>query len=94
MPTRRQRGYMLEVPILLTVLVLGAAFLLPVLPPFWRKVFIATAAVPVLFCLYYMIVIPGWSPYRNNRLPVVLRWVCFGAVAMAVVAGVVAVVAS
>jgi hypothetical protein len=59
---RSEDGYLLEVPILLFVVLLTVAILIPHLSPLGRKVVLTIAAVPVLFALYYMIVIPGWRP--------------------------------
>lgn len=44
------------------------ATLLPILPPLGQKILMSIAAVLILFCLFYMIVIPGWMPSDNNRL--------------------------
>ena len=91
MMTQRRGGYLLEIPILFVVVLATVVLLLPVLPPFWRKVLVVVAAAPVLYCLHYMIVAPGWSPHRDNRLPEVMRWLGF-AIAVAVVVAAVATV--
>ena len=85
---RRQLGYLMEIPILLAVVELGVFFLLPMLPPVGRKVLMAVAAFPVLFCVYYMIVIPGWQPHPS-RLSQSTRMVLFIGAAIAILAGVV-----
>lgn len=86
---RAQRGYLLEIPILLFVIVIVASVVLPNLPPIGRKIFLGIAAVPVLFGLYYMIVIPGWTPNAGKRLPPVLRLIAFILVAGLLLAGLV-----
>lgn len=69
LPSRlRQRGYLLEVPILIMVVFLVLAVLIPNLSPIGRKIALALAAIPILFGLYYMIVIPGWMPGDKSRL--------------------------
>lgn len=65
---RNQRGYLLEIPILLVLVFLGLSFLLPHLGPVGRKVLVSVAVFPILFCLYYMIVMPGWQPDTRGRL--------------------------
>lgn len=87
----RQLGYLMEIPILLAVVVLGVVFLLPMLPPVGRKVLMVVAAFPVLLCLYYMIVIPGWRP-NPSRLSQTTRMVLFIGAAIAIVASVVMIV--
>ena len=85
---QRQQGYLMEIPILLAAVALGVALLFPALSPIGRKVLMAVAAFPVLFCLYYMIVIPGWQPHPS-RLSQTTRMVLFIGAAIAIVAGVV-----
>lgn len=63
-----QRGYLLEIPILLVMVIVVASIILPKLPPLGQKILIALAAIPILFFLYYMIVIPGWMPTDTTRL--------------------------
>jgi hypothetical protein len=48
------------------------------------------AAVPILFALFYMIVIPGWTPGYEGRLKWPWNWVVFILVAIPVVVVVVA----
>ncbi len=85
-----QRGYLMEVPILLAVVGIVVAVVLPHLPRFGQKIFLGAAAIPVLFCLYYMIVIPGWSPNSSGHLRPPWSWMVFGLVAAAIIAVVVA----
>lgn len=73
----RQNGYMLEIPLLLVVVMLVMAFLLPSLSPLGRKIAIVTAAAPILFCLYYMIITPGWQPNKSGRLKPPWNWLVF-----------------
>lgn len=85
-PRRAQRGYLLEVPIILFVLVLVTVVVLPNLPPIGQKIFLVVAAVPVLFGLYYMIVIPGWTPDNKGRLPPPWNLIVFAIVAALIIA--------
>ncbi len=86
----RQRGYLLEIPILLVVSVVILSVILPNLPPLGQKILIGIVAVPVLFFLYYMIVVPGWMPGDKARLRPPWNMVLFLIVAAAVVGVVVA----
>ncbi|MFY9314102.1 MAG: hypothetical protein WAO95_00925 [Burkholderiales bacterium] len=86
---RLQRGYLLEIPILLVVVAMGTSFLFPHLSPVGRKILIAIAAFPVLFCLYYMIVIPGWQPSSRGRLKPPWSMLAFLLLAAMIVVGVV-----
>jgi peptidoglycan/LPS O-acetylase OafA/YrhL len=65
---QRQRGYLLEIPILFFILLVILAIILPHLRPLGQKILICIATVPILFMLYYMIVIPGWMPSDTARL--------------------------
>ena len=85
---RRQRGYLMEIPILLAAVALGVALLFPALSPIGRKILLVAAVFPVLFCLYYMIVIPGWRPHPS-RITQKARLAIFVCVAMGVAAGVI-----
>jgi hypothetical protein len=87
-PSRRvQRGYLLEVPIILVVLAIVVSTVLPHLSPTGQKIFLGIAAVPVLFGLYYMIVIPGWMPGDSGRLAPPWNWITFAMAAGSVIAG-------
>lgn len=86
---RHQVGYLLEIPILLVVVALGMSFLLPHLSPVVRKIAISIAALPVLFCLFYMIVTPGWQPDTRGRLKPPWNLLVFLLVAAMIVAFVV-----
>ena len=87
LPSRRaQRGYLLEVPIILIALVVVASIVLPNLPPIGQKIFLVILAVPVLFGLFYMIVIPGLTPDNRGRLRPPWNLIVFGIVAALIVA--------
>ena len=86
---RRQYGYLFEIPLLLLVAVLGVSFLFPHLSPVGRKNLIGIAALPILFCLYYMIVIPGWTPNHSGRLKPPWNLLAFLLLAAMIVTGVV-----
>lgn len=84
-----QRGYLLEIPILLVVVVVVLSTLLPNLPPWGQKILIGIAAVPILFALFYMIVIPGWTPGYGGRLKWPWNWLVFLLLAVPIAAVVV-----
>jgi hypothetical protein len=87
-PRQSQRGYLLEIPIILFVLLIGLSLLMPRLSLIGQKIAIATAAIPIVFCLFYMIVAPGWVPGTHRRAPRVLRVTLFLGCAAAIVTGV------
>ncbi len=90
-PLRRaQLGYLLEIPLLFVAIVVVLSIVLPMLPPLGQKILIALAAVPILFALFYMIVIPGGTPDASGRLKWPWNWVVFLAVAIPIVVIVVA----
>jgi peptidoglycan/LPS O-acetylase OafA/YrhL len=83
---RRQRGYLMEVPLLLMVVGVVAAILVPNLEPVGQKIVVGLAAVAALFGLYYMIVVPGWTPGGGGlRRP--WNWLAFALAALAIGAG-------
>lgn len=86
---RSQNGYLIEIPILLVLVVIVSSILMPNLPPLGQQVLLGIAALPVLFGLYYMIVIPGWTPDRSRGLKPPWSVFVFLLVALPVVAGVV-----
>ena len=85
---RFQRGYLLEIPILLFILVLVLSILIPRLSFNGQKVLLGLAAVPILFCLFYIIVAPGWVPQTSGRVGRGFRVALFLGCAAAIVAGV------
>lgn len=85
---RLQHGYLLEVPIILLLVGIVVAVLFPGLEPMAQKILLGIAVVPVLFCLYYMIVIPGWMPGDNRRLRPPWNFVAFVIMAAAIIGGV------
>lgn len=90
-PSRQcQRGYLLEIPILFVLAVLILSVALPNLPPLGQKILIALFAIPILFFLYYMIVVPGWMPGDTGRLRPPWNMILFLIVAAAIVFVVVA----
>jgi len=65
---RRQQGYLFEIPLLLVVVGVVLAILLPNLSALGQRILSVIAVPIVLFCLYYMIVVPGWTPDDTGRL--------------------------
>ncbi len=87
-PSRRsQRGYLLEVPLLLAVVAIVLAIVLPTLPKEGAKVALCIAAVPVLLGLRYMILTPGWTPGNRASIGPILRWALFLPLAGAIITG-------
>jgi hypothetical protein len=89
-PLRIQRGYLLEIPIILFILVIALSLLMPRLSLIGQKIAIGIAAIPIVFCLFYMIVVPGWVPGTHRRGRPVWRLTLFLGCAAAIVTGVVA----
>jgi len=83
-----QRGYLLEIPIVLFILLIALAVLVPRLALTGQKITLALAAVPIVFCLFYMIVIPGWTPGTSGRIARIWRVSLFLGCAAVIVAGV------
>jgi hypothetical protein len=82
-----QRGYLLEIPLILFILLLALAILAPRLSPIGQKVTIGAAALPIVFCLFYIIVAPGWVPGSTGRACRDLRVALFVGLAAAILAG-------
>jgi hypothetical protein len=57
--SRFQRGYLYEIPLVLLALFLALALILPRLSVFGQKVLLGVTLVPILYCLFYLIVRPG-----------------------------------
>jgi hypothetical protein len=72
---------------MLFVLVIALAILAPRLPPIGQKVLIGVAVLPIVFCLFYMIVVPGWVPGKSGLLRRAWRMALFLGCASAIVAG-------
>jgi hypothetical protein len=89
-PRRFQRGYLLEIPIILFVLVIVLSLVIPRLPLIGQKIVIVISAIPIVFCLFYMIIAPGWVPGSHRGGLGVWRVALFLACAAAIVTGVVA----
>lgn len=81
---RLQRGYMIEIPLLVVAALIIFSILLPALPPLGQKVLVALVAAIVVFGLYYMIVVPGWMPGDKSRLRPPWNWLVFGVAAILV----------
>jgi hypothetical protein len=82
----------MEIPLLVIVAIVVVAILIPHLSSLGRKILISIAAVPILFALYYMIVIPGWMPGDKTRLRPPWNWLVFLLVAALIVVVVVMIV--
>ncbi len=84
-PRQSQRGYLLEIPILFVVVVVIMSVVIPKLPPLGQKIAFVIGALLILFFLFYMIVIPGWTPGYEGRLKWPWNWVVFLLVAIPIV---------
>jgi hypothetical protein len=88
-PSRRsQRGYLLEIPLILLALVLALVLIMPRLPVMGQKVLLGVGTVPTLMGLYYLIVLPGWTPGTVLRGRAAWRMALFLGCAAAIVAAV------
>ncbi|HYL89632.1 MAG TPA: hypothetical protein VEU32_12815 [Burkholderiales bacterium] len=76
-----QRGYMIEIPIIVVVILVIAMAVVPSLPPLAQKIVAALTALALIAGAYYMIVIPGWQP-GAKRLRWPWNWVAFIPVAL------------
>jgi hypothetical protein len=74
--------------LILFVLVIALSLVMPRLPILGQKIAIVIAAIPIVFCLFYMIVVPGWVPGTQRRAGLILRMTLFLGCAAAIVTGV------
>lgn len=72
---------------MLFILLLALAILAPRLPLIGQKILIGLVVVPILFCLFYMIVVPGWVPGSSGRTRLVWRAALFLGCAALIVTG-------
>lgn len=72
---------------MLFILLLALAILAPRLSLIGQKVMIGAAALPIAFCLFYMIVAPGWVPGSTGLAWRALRVALFVGLAAAILAG-------
>jgi hypothetical protein len=70
----------------LLALVLALALILPRLSVFGRKMLLGVAIVPIVYCLFYIIVRPGWTVARIQRSHPYGRWALFLACSMTAMA--------
>jgi len=88
LPRRFQLGYLLEIPIILFILVIVLSLVIPRLPPLGKRIVIVITAIPIMLCLFYMIIVPGWAPGSHRRGISAWRVALFLGCAAAVVTGV------
>lgn len=65
----RQRGFLLEVPLLMTVAAVVVALLFPRLSGWQANSVLVIAAGIWLAGLYYLLILPGWQPGQSHRFP-------------------------
>lgn len=63
----RQRGFLLEVPLILTVVAILLIIAVPQLPEPFGGMLAAVGAMVLIAGLYYLIVIPGWRPTAEQQ---------------------------
>lgn len=81
-----QRGYLLEVPLLMVAMGIAMALLWPVLPEWATKVMLGLAGLVWMGGLYYMWMIPGWQPGNiHSRRP--NRWRVLIGIALLILIG-------
>ncbi|MGO9374141.1 MAG: hypothetical protein ACLQBD_18890 [Syntrophobacteraceae bacterium] len=91
-PSSGEGGYLMEIPILLFMMILALTILIPHFSSLGRRILLGIAAVPILFALFYMIVIPGWMPSDKARLRPPWNWLVFLLVATPIVVAVLVIV--
>jgi hypothetical protein len=87
--SRYQRGYLYEVPVILLALILALALILPHLSVLGQKVLLGVATIPILCCLFYLIVRPGRTaaaPQRGHIYGRVILFLAFAVAASVIVA--------
>ena len=83
--SRFQRGYLYEIPVVLLALLLALTLILPRLSVFGRKIMLGVTIVPVLYCLFYIIVHPGRTAVRIQQGHAYGRLALFFTCAMAAI---------
>ncbi len=74
---KKQKGYLLEIPLILSLVIILLAALLPILPEIAAKLLAVIATPVIIGCLHYMIVTPGWQPGQRFLLGRRLRLLAF-----------------
>ena len=83
---RYQRGYLLEVPLLMMTVGIATASLWPVLPGWAAQVMLGFAGLVWMGGLYYMWWMPGWQPGNvQSRRP--NRWRMLIGIALLILIG-------
>lgn len=79
-----QRGYLLEIPLILIVTGILLAILIPILPKIATQILVVVGAIVFIGGFYYMIVIPGWQP-NASRLGLIGKLTIFAIVSLFIV---------
>lgn len=61
-----QRGYLLEIPLILIVTGILLAILIPILPKVATQLLVIIGTIIFISGFYYIIVIPGWQPSASQ----------------------------
>ncbi len=79
-----QRGYLLEIPLILIITGLLLSILIPILPPIATKILVTIGAIIFIGGFYYMIIIPGWQP-NSPRFGYWWKFVLFGFISVIII---------
>jgi hypothetical protein len=83
---RYQRGYLLEVPLLMSAAGIATALLWNVLPEWMAKTMLGFAILVWIGGLYSMLVMPGWQPGNtSSRVP--KSWIFLMGIVLLIVVG-------
>ena len=85
-----QRGYAMEVPLVMAVVGVAVAMVLPMLPDWLGKLVLVIGALVWLRGLHYMLLTPGWLPGATPGPGRIVRVAVFLVMAALICLGVVA----
>lgn len=78
---KRQRGYLLEIPLIVITMGILLAILIPILPKIASKILISIGMVILIGGFYYMLIIPGWQP-NAKPLKGIWKWSIFVSISL------------
>ncbi len=84
---KNQSGYMIEIPIIVTVVMIILIIVIPTLMkyPLLGKSIMVLGAIIISAGLYYIIVIPGWQPLDRKRFRWPFNIIVFGIIELFIV---------
>ncbi len=74
---RLQAGYMHEIPMIMLAAGVVLSIVSRWVPPVPGKVLMVAWALTWIGGLYYIIIVPGWSPGHQSKAHQVVRWIIF-----------------